>query len=459
MISRKLCLLFTILCISLLIGCVSSWPNKDNIPLPTQSNTVVTQVSITNTPTSHLTSVAPATILPTVATTPVLLSTGTPPISTNLALMCDKTELESVEGFVTGLNGILAYVVPANTRWERGEGQSGIIGGTPLQSRQFPPVSNIDVIGFSPDGKWFAYAKPLDQPGRSEPFVYLLSDEGQTIITLMPEKAENETLFWFATWISNDLIMIQYNKISTNNGGTYVVDSYAIIDAFTGEDHNELLENLIYWDSWTTPYFSSDMTRVVYVTDSRSPLGTSLVLWDTEHQTILWSKSFHSIFGVEEDYIGSRGFNQTVFWAPDNSSFIFTTGESVSENKPNYSSYLVDREGITEHLLVSSPNFSDVMVLGGIWSPDGRFIYYFHGNSFIYDLALNQIIELCANYSTYVAWSPNSSYFAYVGRENQEPYLLIFNIYTGEISNVGALDDVVGLDWLANEDWLNAPNQ
>jgi hypothetical protein len=141
--------------------------------------------------------------------------------------MCEKTELESVEEFATGLSGILAYVVPTNTSWERGDGQSGIIGGTPLQSRLFPPIGNIDVIGFSPDGSWFAYTKPLEQPGRSEPFVYLLSDHGQTIMTPMPAKAEDETLFWFMTWISNNLMMIQYNKIPSGQGGTYVVGAYA----------------------------------------------------------------------------------------------------------------------------------------------------------------------------------------------------------------------------------------
>ncbi len=468
MLAHKPFLLFIFLCTSILISCTTSLFVQDTAtPLPAQSSpdifsnssTNVAKETVVNTPTNNSSSETISITLPAVTATSVLLPTVTPSIPINLALMCEKTELESVEEYVTGLNGILTYVVPSDTSWERGDGQSGIVGGTPLQSRPFPPVSNIDVIGFSPDSNWFAYAKPLDQPGQLEPFVYLLSDQGQTIMTSMPAKAAEDNLFWFTTWISNTLMMIQYNKIPTGQGGTYVVDSYSIIDAFTGEERNELLESLTYWDRWTTPYFSPDMTRAVYVTDSRSPLGISLVLWDTEDKTVFWSKPFRSILGIEEDYIGDRGFSQTVFWSPDSSRFVFTTGEPASENSTNYSSYLVDQDGVTERLLVSSPNFSDVMVLGGLWSPDGRFVYYFHGNSFVYDLALDQVTELCANYSTYVAWSPDSKYLAYVGRVNQEPYLLISNIYTGEVSGVAAIKDVLGLNWVDNEKWLTISNQ
>ncbi len=447
--AHKLCLLLIVLYTSTLIGCTPSlFVNDATTPIPTTVPLIQPSSTAAGTITVSLPTV-PATLIP--------LPTATPPLPTHLALMCEKTELESVEGYVPGLSGILAYVVPADTGWQRGDGQSGIVGGRPLKSRPFPPVSNIETIGFSPDGNWFAYNKSLEQPGRLEPFVYLLSDQGQTIMTPMPPKSEDETLFWFMTWISNGLMMIQYNRIPSSHGTTYLVDSYTIIDAFTGEEHNELLENLAHWDRWTTPYFSPDMNRAVYITDSRSPLGTSLVLWDTEHQSILWYRPFRSVLGVEEDYLGDRGFDQTVFWAPDGSGFVLTTGEPVSENEISYSSYLVDRDGITERLLVSSPSFTDVMVLGGLWSPDGRFIYYFHGNSFVYDLALNQVIDLCANYSTYVAWSPDSTYLAYIGRVNQEPHLLLFNIYTGEVSSVGMIEDVFGLRWVANEDWLTIP--
>ena len=246
------------------------------------------------------------------------------------------------------------------------------------------------------------------------------------------------------------------------HGLRQLLDSYAIIDAFTGEERNELLESLSYWDRWTTPYFSPDMTRAVYVTDSRSPLGTSLALWDIERQTILWSRTFRSTLRVEENYIGSRGLSQAAFWAWNSSRFAFTTREPTShpENERQYSSYLVDRDGVAEHLLISSSNIADVMALGGLWSPDGRFIYYFiHGNSFVYDLALNQVIDLCANYSTYVAWSPDSTYLAYIGRVNQEPHLLLFNIYTGEVVSMGAITAVLGLNWIINEDWLTIPGQ
>lgn len=169
-LARKLHLLFIVLYATILISCTPSLSVNDTAtPVPikvslTQSNSTATGTT--------------AVSLPTVASTSIPLPSATPPLPTHLALMCEKTELESVEEFATGLSGILAYVVPANISLERGNGQSGIIGGAPLQSRLFPPIGNIDVIGFSPDGSWFAYTKPLEQPGRSEPFVYLLSESG-----------------------------------------------------------------------------------------------------------------------------------------------------------------------------------------------------------------------------------------------------------------------------------------
>lgn len=464
----KRCLLLVILFSSVLIGCEpSSVANEITTPQSLQLNSDTTgttstagaQATVADTPLFYPSLTNTPDPLPPITRTSVPLPTVTLPAPTNLALMCEKTELESVEEYVSGLNGILAYVVPADTDWERGDDQSGIVGGTPLQSRLFPPVSDIEVIGFSPGGNWFAYNKSSNRPGRLEPFVYLLSSQGQTIITSMPAKAEDETLSRFMTWISDNLLLIQYYKLPSDRLSTSIVDSYAIIDAFTGEEHNELLEDLPYWDRWTTPYFSPDMTRAVYVTDLRSPYGSSLILWDTEHQIILWSEKFQSILGVEEDYIGDRGFSQTAFWAKDSSQFAFTTRETTSENEGKFSTYLVDRNGDAERLVVSSPAFTDVMVLGGLWSPDGRFIYYFHGTSHVYDLTLNQVIDLCVNHSTFVAWSPDSTHLAYIGRINQKLHLLLFNVYTGEVSSVGEIEDVFGLDWVANEDWLIEVNR
>jgi hypothetical protein len=468
MISHKSCLLATILCTTLLLGC---FPSR-------HVNQTETSVLIQASPTAQLGSsvisndssvIALATLssiatdqsasstvtAPSPITIPALTAVPTALLPTpgSLAPTCETMEPEAVVN-VTGLSGVLAYVVPATADWQTGNGQSGIVGGTPLQSRIFPPFSNIDVFGFSPDGNWFAYTRT--EPDQSEPFVYLLSDRGETITTPLPAKTKDTTLFWFMTWISNSLLMIQYNRAPTGFGGTYVVDSYAIFDAFTGDEHNELLETLSYWDKWTTPYFSPDMTRAVYVTDPGSPLGTSLVLWDTVHQSILWSRAFYSIMGIEEDYLGDRGLNQTVFWAPDGSRFVFTTEEPTSGDGSTYSSYLVDRDGVTERLLLNSPRLADVMVLGGRWSPDGRFIYYFYETSAVYDLASDQVVELCSNYSTLIDWSPDGSYLAYVGRVNQEPFLLLANVHTGEVSGVTALRDVYGLEWLSSEGWLTA---
>jgi hypothetical protein len=166
-LASKLRLLFIVLYGTILISC-TPFLSVNNADTPVPTKVPLTQPSSTATSTT-------AVPLLTTTSTSVPSPTATPPLPTYLALMCERTGLESVEEYVPGLSGILAYVVPADTGWERGDGQSGIVGGTPLQSRLFPPISNIEVIGFSPDGNWFAYNKSSGRPGQLEPFVYLLS--------------------------------------------------------------------------------------------------------------------------------------------------------------------------------------------------------------------------------------------------------------------------------------------
>ena len=73
---------------------------------------------------------------------------------------------------------------------------------------------------------------------------------------------------------------------------------------------------------------------------------------------------------------------------------------------------------------------------------------------YLHILAVNQAIDLCASNSVHIAWSPDSTFLAYIGKINQGPHLLLFNIYTGEVSSVGKIEDVYGVEWITNEDWL-----
>jgi len=381
------------------------------------------------------------------------------PYPTNFSTFCEKRELERVDNHARGINGFLAYVVLEDAAWQAEGAQTGLVGGNPLQARSFPPDGDIRVIGFSPSGNWFAFnKKDPDQSGGIEPYVYLLSVAGETRKTPMqPETADGKPYLGL-TWISDELLMIQYISLPSSGLGSYMVDSYAIFDAFTGEERNDLLDDIPDWDGWRTPYFSPDMTRVVHFSAPSSQIGESIALWDVEKQVILWTKPFRSITGIEENTLGFGGFSQAAFWSPDSQAFVFTTGGQAADHGHPYASYLVDRNGLEERLLLSSSDFAGVMALGGIWSPDSRFIYSSYRDILIYDLATDEIIALCTDYSSYrVAWSPDGQYLAYVERVSGENHLLLFYVTTGEVTSLGKIRDISGLQWLDNEAWLDAP--
>jgi hypothetical protein len=299
MLPKTFIRLLLIVLASALIGC-SPTPTVDNdiSPILAQSSTpqpepdvtatdltAMAQVTMLVVPTNTSTPTVTTTASPTITVTPIASATPSPtpsptvtatPYPTNFSAFCEKRELERVDNHATGITGFLAYVVIEDVAWQAEGAQTGLVGSDPLQARPFPPDSDIRVIGFSPSGNWFAYnKKDQSQPGGIEPYVYLLSVTGETRKTpLQPETVDGKPYLGI-TWISDELLMIQYIRVPTSGlgSGTYMVDSYAIFNAFTGEERNDLLDDLPDWDEWRTPYFSLDMTRVVYFTAASSSLA------------------------------------------------------------------------------------------------------------------------------------------------------------------------------------------
>ena len=425
--------------------------------------TTTAQVTMSVVPTNADDPTVTATASPTITVTPTATATPSPtvtatPYPTNFSAFCEKRELESVDDHATGISGFLAYVLLEGAAGQAESAQIALVGGEPMKARSPLPENDMAAIGFSPNDNWFAYIKDAaDQPGGIEPYVYLLSVIGESLKTPMPpEIAEGKPYLWI-TWISDELLMIQYISLPASGLGSYMVDSYSIFNAFTGEERNDLLESLPDWDEWRTPYFSPDMTRVVYFTESHSQVSLSIALWDIEEQVILWTKPFRSVLGIAETSLGG-GFFQAAFWSSDSQAFVFTTGEQTANNDFQYATYLVDRNGLEERLLLSGSDLADVMALGGFWSPDGRFIYSSYRDTFVYDLATNEVVALCPDYSSYrVAWSPDSRYLAYDEKVRGEHHLLLFNVRTGEVTSLGKIRDISSLQWLENEAWLDAP--
>lgn len=483
MISKKIIILGTLFILTiLLIGCTSTL-TEEVTPRPLASSSeehlelvtaiptsipekTISPISITqSTPTALL--VESPTIIP-ISTSTVTITSPPTPTSTamptpmspdvNFSLMCSGGHNSLEEG--EGLTGVLAYVSLDNASWPDTDGQTGIIGGTPLQSQIFPPFQDIEVIGFSPDGDLFAFAKQAPgEIGKIQSSIYLISSDDKTIETPI-SVPEGPNLYWYGTWISNDLIMVQTIRLPETGFGSYSVVSFSIYDAFTGEKRQDLFDSLPNHAPWLRVYFSPDMTRAVYFSDPRSSLGESIILWDIEKQTILWKDTFRSAIGLEETELGNSGFDQTAFWALDSSAFVFTIFNPNADNEHRYSSTLVNRDGTDARLLISSPNFENTMVLGGLWSPNGRFIYYFFPEkSYIYDLAKDEVTQLCSSFYSYFAWSPNSESIAYREIIDGESYLVVYDIFSEESENIGKIRSISGLEWITNEDWLTLSSE
>lgn len=408
------------------------------------------------------TAVATNTSEPSIAAThtplPLPAHTGTPDLA-NFTAFCQKNMSGDVDGYATDIDGVLAYVVLENAAWQSEGSQTGLIGGPLLQARPFPPETAVRVIGFSPDGRWFAYMKDDDShPSGVEPFVYLLSVEGQQLKTALPLDMVAGKPYLGFSWISNELLMIQYISLPASGFGSYLVESYAIFNAFTGEDGQDILDGLPYRDQWQAPYFSPDMTRAAYLSQSYDQEGIFLILWDLSQQTILWATPFHSIFGGEET-IGLGGFSQAIFWSADSQAFIYSAATQDDNSDEAYASYLVDRDGAEARLLLHSADPTEVMSAGGFWSPDGRFVYTSSDGGLIYDLAIDEIVAQCGNEtSNRVVWSPDSQYLASIIAHDDSTYLHLFHLYSGEMRTLGKVKTVDGFPvWLENEAWLQIP--
>jgi hypothetical protein len=385
-----------------------------------------------------------------------------PSISANTpsAVLADTCLGYQELSYINGISGVIGFVLPIDLQPDL-TNQWVLVGGNPLQQESILEGENTGAIGFSPDEKWFAYQKfPDDLPGSVPiPNLYLLSAEGEEIITPIPVKPEETNGNWGSKWLANELMMFQYFS-SSHPRDSWLFGRYIIFNPFTGERYDEMLANLPYWSNNTTVYFSPDMTRVVYVSDAQSEIGTSIVLWDVNLQKLLWYKQAAPTVGFDEQFMGFRGFNQIVIWSPDNSNFVFTVWEKLQLDQIEYKTYIVDRNGTQENILVSALHQEGDVIQGGLWSPDSRFIYYINPWSeqfFLYDVEANQKIELCIQAWQSVAWSPDSNYLAYTEKIQERLHLLILDIYSGELKDIGQIQafDIYG--WIENESWLENP--
>jgi len=364
-----------------------------------------------------------------------------------------------------GLPGTLAYTRRGDIR---------LLGGTPLVDRLLVDTDGLDIgmVGFSPDGKWFAYYTGSADKGHLYK-LHLVSASGEEIVTvpeyeIVPIQAGSFAGTWGGiNWITDDYIKVGAFKPEAVHTNRYV---FSILDAFTGKWHHSVLERLPAHDpdphypgTWA---FSPDFKRVLSVSRQKQDDGTSiisLVLQDIENQVELWrdNRFYDSRFAF--------GTSREAAWSADGSVLAFggaEVPESLSLHQLDQQGvYVLDREGVQLRLITNfSASYKTFYSYSLSWSPSGRYLAFWVRGSvtsemeqtddlYLYDAKNDCVIRLCRFQVTSSfwhdnppIWSPDSRYLAYVDQQvfpRETRLLKVIDIYTGEV--VSLAEDISSL--------------
>jgi WD40 repeat protein len=355
-----------------------------------------------------------------------------------------------------GLPGLLVYSTYRGIHF---------VGGTPLIDRLLVASSvgpNVSAVGFSPDGKWFAYYTGFAYEGY--PYkLHLISASGEEIVTvpeyeIVPVQKGSHAGRWYVRWITNEYVMVGTFYPETIYDNEWVV---GILNAFTGE-WNDLAPGDLPNHNPTPHYpgtwaFSPNLKRVFSVSRQRQDDRTSviwLVLWDVENQTRLW----------RDDRFYSSGFaygNQNdAAWSADGSVLAFGGAETPKPTVRQLEQqgiYLLDQDGTQLRLVTNfSSSYETFSTYGLNWSPNGRYLAFMllgrtapeaevTDHIYLYDLVSDRVIHLCQRQTSagFLAdspvWSPDGRYLAYIDWKDspQEVRLArVIDIYSGEVVTV-----------------------
>ncbi len=347
------------------------------------------------------------------------------------------------------------------------KGSFHLIGGNPLADQLVPvikqPGDQAHMIGFSPDGKWFAYFTGSAYEGH--PYkIHLISDEGDALTAvpeyeIVPVQKGDYTGTWSVRWLTNDYMLIAISDPTENYRNRSV---YAVINPFTGKWVESALDDLP--RRATARHhegaiaFDHDFKRVLYAAYMENEAGFAVVapvLWDLERRTELWRGPGLFDSGFTYGYLG------TASWSPDGSWVAF-----VGPENPDFPGrlhlgqqgvYLLDRNGGSLRLVTDFSILQEAFSAGGLgWSPDGRYLAFqvmrqtdAEGGAtcsiYLYDTETDQVTYLCIRQQAVyfdmetLIWSPDSRYLAYTstdyppGGSRVVRSLNVINIYTGEV--------------------------
>jgi WD40 repeat protein len=322
------------------------------------------------------------------------------------------------------------------------------------------------MIGFSPDGEWFAYFTGSAYEGY--PYrLHLISAKGNELTTIpayeiVPIQKGDYAGAWSVRWLTNHYMLIAISAPMENCSDRLI---YAVIDPFTGKWNESILENLP--DRATARghegavAFDQSLSRVLYAANMQGDNDFSIVspvLWDTKHQMELWRG--RELYDSSFTY-GRRG---SASWSPDASQVAFVGPENPDFSGELRSSqqgiYLLDRSGDSLRVITSFLATKGIFSTGGLsWSPDGRYLAFqlllrtdtneeATYSIYLYDLETDQVIYLCSREQTVYfdtdapVWSPDGHYLAYTSTNYSSEgsqvikSLNVVNIHTGEVVTV-----------------------
>jgi len=298
------------------------------------------------------------------------------------------------------------------------------------------------VYGFSPDGKWLAYA--LVHRGGYQgtwletPSISLLSSSGEhieqpvDINTLENGLTECCTYplaggAWFGYWINNNLLYTEIQTIFEDGGILFSVP--AIYDPFKNEwqfdwfrdlpDHYEVMGSRI---KNHEVGFSPDLNQVLYPTDP-----TGLRLRDLNVGTSIWSDP--SFLNYSAEFIR---------WSPD-SQLVAAANFAPIEPKDRRL-LLISQDGEVNQIADAtypSPEFSIIDIS---WSPNGRYLAVIDSQDvpilYLFDLQSNRYLYRCPlpgidRTVVRSIWSPDSVWIAFSTKLSSP--LFILNVQTGEV--------------------------
>lgn len=341
------------------------------------------------------------------------------------------------------------------------------LGGSPPAKSQVPIPGGDDnvYIGFSPNGKWLAFAplnhedpsSPTGKTSLKTPILVLLSSEGQRIE--YPLNANTRTfesrlgIEWSADeyssilprpgsyWINDDLLSLLLLYIDPSDpysSGYYVP---RVFEVSSGRWLDEPQDGLPGRLADGQVRFAPDMSLTMY--EVRSGDGaTGFVLLETGSGKSLWADS---------DYLAAS--YATIRWAPDSSqvSLYRSTYEPVEDRIS-----LISRDGS----LSAIPNIGWARPgsrIGNLeWSHNSHLVAFDVGSNtantlYVYDVLSKAYVLQCplvgyTQASPTLTWSPDSQSIAIGHSSLDEPKTLrLLSITTGEVLELGSY--AVSLDW------------